>query len=156
MYYCTLTTPDGVPDIIKIKWIMLPLHVQNIHGQCTHESLRYKIVFGFVKVLAKNFFFAFWVTILVVSWKIGQNQPYNTCSKHSANLNYCNCNNHIVVQLIKTKTLKREMKPINSFLFVCFLSKKPWHSLPLRYMLLQWHFELITTVINNFRRKKMS
>ena len=39
MYYCASTTPDGDPDIIEAKWRMLPLHAQNIHGQCTHEPL---------------------------------------------------------------------------------------------------------------------
>ncbi|RUA06148.1 MAG: hypothetical protein DSY43_02765 [Gammaproteobacteria bacterium] len=31
MYWCAASTPDGNGDIIKAKWEILPLHIQDIH-----------------------------------------------------------------------------------------------------------------------------
>ena len=39
MYYCASTAPRGDTDTIEAKWRIVVLHVQNIHGQCTHEPM---------------------------------------------------------------------------------------------------------------------
>jgi len=40
MYWCAATTPDGDGELILEKWKILPLHIQNIHGNPSNE--RYK------------------------------------------------------------------------------------------------------------------
>ena len=47
MYWCAASTPDGNGQVIKEKWKMLPLHIQNIHvnvesdvyPECGHGNL---------------------------------------------------------------------------------------------------------------------
>ena len=48
MYWSTASTPDGNGELMKEKWKMLPLHIQNIHtnphndtypGECGHGDL---------------------------------------------------------------------------------------------------------------------
>lgn len=47
MYWCAASTPDGNGNLIKAKWEILPLHIQDIHRggnalypRCGHGQLR--------------------------------------------------------------------------------------------------------------------
>lgn len=47
MYWCAASTPDSNGNLIKAKWEILPLHIQNIHRggnalhpKCGHGQLR--------------------------------------------------------------------------------------------------------------------